>query len=115
MAGAALDENRMKMGVPLAQPHFPQRQLGPELCLRSDSQKTAPRVPSLLQNTDELPVASKREISRLEGYKFIFTQASKKHNFIRWCFIFFSPPAISFKSHLQDSVCLICHSSLLLC
>lgn len=116
MAGAPLDENRMNVGVPLAQPHLPQRQLGPELCARSDSQKTAPRVPSLIQNTDErAPYCIKKGNFPPTRIQVHFYPGQQETQFYQVVFYFFSPPAISRKSHLQVSVCFICHSSLLLC
>ena len=67
MAGTALVENGVNVGILIAQLPPPQGQLGPELCLRRDSQNIAPGAPSLAQSTDELPVPSKRDISHPEG------------------------------------------------
>ena len=84
MAGAALDERRVNVGFLIAQPHLPQRRLGSELCLRRHSQNTAPGAPGLTQNTDELPVPSKRPFPPRRDANSFLHRSTKKHNFIWW-------------------------------
>lgn len=113
MAAAAVGEDEEGMAVPSAQLPLPQRQLGPELCLRRDSEHTTPRAPSLTQNTDQAPHSIRKgHFLPPRGCKFIFPQVSKKCSVFWWWFILsFSLPCL-LESHLQCSESLIFHLSL---
>ena len=54
MARASLDENKEHVAVPRLSRPLQGSWALPELWLGRDSQDTAPRAPSLIQNTDQL-------------------------------------------------------------
>lgn len=112
MAGSSLDENRMNVGVSIAQLPLPQGQLGPKLCLRSIPKTLLPEYPVLPRTLTSCPFHQKRTFLTLKGRAVIFIQASQEHRFIWWGFTLSLPcttppphpvPTTS-ESHLQRSV-----------